>query len=133
MADWGAIGSLHNSYPLPSTKDSSFFPADYTSFQYDNIIETVSFGLDSISIAYKCICTYPLAAVYYLTALILGVSVVEYGTAPLTLTYFMRAWDTVNLEYVFWVGSSPSVAPIATIPSMSSASNLVDYNIINTL
>jgi hypothetical protein len=53
------------------------------------------------------------------------------GTIPIPTQWFMRAWDTVNLIWVFWTTYTPLVLPSSTLPVMSSSANLTRIAIVH--
>ena len=45
----------------------------------------------------------------------------------------MRAWDNVNLQYVFWTTTNPGSNPVSTNPAFSGVENLVEKSIVNVV
>ena len=59
--------------------------------------------------------------------------VIEVIYIPMPLDYglcFMRAWDSVNDNFVYWLTTTPPENPTTTNPQFSAISNLVSRTII---
>ena len=69
----------------------------------------------------------------YAPPLRLSQTVIEVIYLPMPLDYglsFMRAWDSVNNNFVYWLATMPTANPVATNPSFSSIGNLISKTII---
>lgn len=64
----------------------------------------------------------------YSTKLAFGLN----GTGYPSVTYFMQAWDTLNLQYCFWTAINPAAIPTTTLPA-SLPTNLVQQAIVHKI
>lgn len=63
--------------------------------------------------------------------LVFGIVGISINISP--ISYFMRAWDTVNGNWVYWKTLVPSNPPMITTPSMSGVGNLVQTAIVHQI
>jgi hypothetical protein len=54
-------------------------------------------------------------------------------TTQVITTYVMRAWDTINLQYVFWTTNNATALPTITSPVFSDSANLTRIAIVHKI